>query len=1167
MLGSDGSEETKTISAEMLTIPLLKHSTTKALFTDPCINLLLKSLLRESSYGSKLAAEYLQIIDILLERMPPGRLTDYRKELLKFIWNHLKLNDATTKYHGYLAVSRFIATFETPSKVVLQVYRSLLRDTFEKDTTKALNLLIPSLSKRLDDKELDSAVQYATKLMCEEGDSVPLMSHLWTTILSHKTVYQSKKSAILKRVPPTLSLLGLQPNAPPEQVKLSVSIVKLLVDWTSGGQPSIEQSQSESTQPYHLSLVELEQAVIDSTLNSLIKIAFINAESKTDQVHQQIEAQIFQLIKVFLLSGKKCNISPDPFGNVLEGSQGESGEKKSRSNFHSIRKESGGSTSSGNEKIKAHFPLCVEILQILVRHDPKNEFLESYLCPLLSQFLDHLAWTDTQILEDLIIHLLIDGHVNSETISHIITMLENIFRQGDSSDQTFTVSVIERIWAVNQNFIEPLLGSLAVFAEGMAKEHANKVGRASNATAVQESGVNGVLPATPTLGILEAACDLGFKPAVKSKDVYPCNGGYKRQIVIENDELAISLRSLISVIRMLGSSNSLFTFSSTRQRFMSALSLILESSNSLPVLMSATSIVGKWLTVDPQQIPLTKSEREGFTARLSSLDFKHLSEISSQALIDTIGCIVLAACGSAPGHKTQHEKCVAYKVEGKAFQKLFSLGLMSANPRVRLLVMSAFLDHNSSMTTSGLPGDVLLQALTMDFEGVGKQLWTAIIADVLLASTHTQRVGNPPVAAHLSLSHGHDQSCGVTIDVRSGEYDGVYSSFANILASEGDGGAIAGIRNLLQGDLTTCQSIFELSFSAAWKSLSSDAARASLIEPIGSLLAKPYHSQFLRARQGDSLNSIQSMLRLLVHLEPMPALDPFLLWSLGVNYSACSEALTLLESQYALLTAKGHDVDSPPHQVLIKTIQQCYESLEDRDLSIAISSATSSIAGTKFALSCDMYYFVNESTNAYMSLIDRASGNDAEFLPSESEMGLWEERWVDAHKELSQWGLIDEFASSTRNGSLMLECAWKTANFEKVKSITELPSVVASLEEGDPLTKMTEIYLAIHEGNLRNVENLHAQSAQLCLNKWQLLPSVGAGGSSHSSLLQQCQRLLELRESARIIEQASNHAARRSTPDMKVLLDSWRNRLPNSFEKVSQYNEIFLWRHQVFDAV
>lgn len=81
------------------------------------------------------------------------------------------------------------------------------------------------------------------------------------------------------------------------------------------------------------------------------------------------------------------------------------------------------------------------------------------------------------------------------------------------------------------------------------------------------------------------------------------------------------------------------------------------------------------------------------------------------------------------------------------------------------------------------------------------------------------------------------------------------------------------------------------------------------------------------------------------------------------------------------------------------------------------------------------------------------------------------------------------------------------------------------------------------------------------------MPSVGAGRNTHNNLFQQFQRMLELRETGQILVEASGHSARRTIPDLKLVLNSWRQRLPNSFERVSEWDDIFLWRFQIFDAI
>lgn len=52
-------------------------------------------------------------------------LADHRKDLIKFAWYHLKAEDATTKHWAYATMCRFIAAYDTPPKIILQVNATL----------------------------------------------------------------------------------------------------------------------------------------------------------------------------------------------------------------------------------------------------------------------------------------------------------------------------------------------------------------------------------------------------------------------------------------------------------------------------------------------------------------------------------------------------------------------------------------------------------------------------------------------------------------------------------------------------------------------------------------------------------------------------------------------------------------------------------------------------------------------------------------------------------------------------------------------------------------------------------------------------------------------------------------------------------------------------------
>ena len=119
---------------------------------------------------------------------------------------------------------------------------------------------------------------------------------------------------------------------------------------------------------------------------------------------------------------------------------------------------------------------------------------------------------------------------------------------------------------------------------------------------------------------------------------------------------------------------------------------------------------------------------------------------------------------------------------------------------------------------------------------------------------------------------------------------------------------------------------------------------------------------------------------------------------------------------------------------------------------------------------------------------------------------------------------------------LLLESAWKSQDWDRVRQLVASPPLVAAVESGDPAVKMSETLLAVADGKLGDAENSHAQAAQLCLYKWQQLPKLFRGSRPHASLLHCFHRLVEIRESGQIMVETSNHSTGRTLPDLKNLL-------------------------------
>ncbi len=230
----------------------------------------------------------------------------------------------------------------------------------------------------------------------------------------------------------------------------------------------------------------------------------------------------------------------------------------------------------------------------------------------------------------------------------------------------------------------------------------------------------------------------------------------------------------------------------------------------------------------------------------------------------------------------------------------------------------------------------------------------------------------------------------------------------------------------------------------------------------------------------------------------------------------------MLEKQYINL-ARYHEgnTNTDEYQIAVASaIRRCYLEIGEKDTWMALKSDALSFPGLKKACSLDMYGKVCEALTSYedvMKQIEINNENPDSLVPTEEEISFLEDRWIALQKETCQWAVLAELADESGYSKLMMECAWKNRDWEKLRNLCSSPVAVSSLELGDIDVKMNEIFLAISDGKLNEIENLHAQTAQLCLYKWQLLPPIFSGCNAHLSLLHNFNRLVDIRESGQIM--------------------------------------------------
>ncbi|KAJ0401448.1 hypothetical protein ATCC90586_009858 [Pythium insidiosum] len=180
-----------------------------------------------------LRIELLQLGTLLIQHMSKF-VTDHRKDVIKFAWNHLKAPDLTSKLWAYVNVCRFIAVYDTPPKIVLQVYVALLR-TFDMDARwlvrKALDVLVPALPSRLPPHEFIKAIKWTKKIAYEEGHVLPQLVHLWLLVVRHPALFYPFRGQFVPLMVNSLNRLAIPPSSTPENRRLAVQLVDLIIAW------------------------------------------------------------------------------------------------------------------------------------------------------------------------------------------------------------------------------------------------------------------------------------------------------------------------------------------------------------------------------------------------------------------------------------------------------------------------------------------------------------------------------------------------------------------------------------------------------------------------------------------------------------------------------------------------------------------------------------------------------------------------------------------------------------------------------------------------------------------------------------------------------------------------------------------------------------------------
>ncbi|KAJ3404672.1 hypothetical protein HDU80_002517 [Chytriomyces hyalinus] len=201
-----------------------------------------------SAVDDFLRAELLQFTAVMIHWAP---ISDLKKDVIKFVWNQLKVEDVTCKQAAYVVLAKFIKMNDTPATICNQILVALLKSHQSEIRVlvkQALDVLIPAAPTRILDPpnsevKLPTWARWTKKVIIEDGHNLSQLLMIYGLLVRHSDIFFPYRDNFASNIVSSLPRLGLLPNATNETKTLSIDLCELILKWEKGRVEEVEETQ------------------------------------------------------------------------------------------------------------------------------------------------------------------------------------------------------------------------------------------------------------------------------------------------------------------------------------------------------------------------------------------------------------------------------------------------------------------------------------------------------------------------------------------------------------------------------------------------------------------------------------------------------------------------------------------------------------------------------------------------------------------------------------------------------------------------------------------------------------------------------------------------------------------------------------------------------------
>lgn len=1109
-------------------------------------------------------------------------LQDARKDFIKFGWTYIRLDDVINKHAAYVVIGYFIAHYETPAKIVTQIYFSLLKTNQNEGRAlviQALELMAPVMPKRCNTHLGDRNAVWAVaprRILAEESQNVQQMTAIFQFLVRHPDLFYDSRDKFAMLIIQCLRKMS-PPNPSIESKKLALNMMWLIWQWeqrrVEGKRSEPLRAGSESPNTKKRKLDE-QQGLSPTATRQPEKVEFqIPAMGRQKMVKYLVEF-IAQLNERYQLPSAKPRDPASPASLALPSPSTELCKKAMTLLYNLLQPQYWGDLDVDLFPNVTDVVLASEKSASLLAADPSDT--DKYDDKFITNIINTLQVvriilnfkTDEWVLKNMSqIQKILEKCLKSENpeIQDCLHMADKKY-DGDRDIKPIVQRILDAVPedvpmedADADGEAESQTSEIIAFLSGIATE--------SMAASNYVSGINILW----SLGRRKASTIDQHIPAImkslQSKlardhvSHYAALAHQASGIRPQQDpnaptemnayDLEIQTGLILKAIEV--TAMRMEILGDNRRPFLSVLATIVEKSLHVPLCEKILEMVEGWVFRSEGTWPTLKEK----TAVLHKMiSFEHRQD---PTMLMKFLDLVLRIYEDPKIQRTE----LTVRLE-----HAFLIGTRAQDVEMRNNFMAIF-DKSLNKAASFRLAYVII---TQNWDTLADSYWLAQASQFLLGGVDM----NPVIQLHhedfrtLAISQlfgSYSKDSREPANISDDKFESFMANHRRFVAELGDirvRDILEPITQLQHIDSNFANELWVALFPMFWSATAKET-RADLERGMVTLLTKDYHSRQMDKRP----NVVQSLMAGAVKTWPHCKIPPHVLKFAAKTYDAWYTALYQLEN-----AALKPEIDSAAvRESNLDALIDLYALLGEDDLFYGTWRRRCQFVESNAALSYEQHGMWEKAQRMYEAAQIKARTGVIPF--SESEYMLWEDHWVLCAEKLQQWEILQDFAKHENLQDLLLECAWRNTEYwQNQENRDQLDTLIKGVMDAPtPRRSFFQAFMSLlklhnKQESMQDFNRVVDEAIQLSIRKWHQLPKRLT--SAHIPVLQNFQQLVELHDASVICQSlAGTNAGNldQKSGELKLLLGSWRDRLPNTWDDIVAWQDLVTWRQHIFGLI